>query len=1383
MGALNSIGSFGLTSRIRLHLNVISPKKTRSELSGIQRCKTAGFALIASISIMAVVLLLVVALFSLSSVETQSASVAAARTEAQANARMALMMAIGELQSQLGPDQRISANASIMDSSPEDTAVQGVANPHWLGVWDSWIAGVLTEASVNPNYPSAASEHSTIGDPKDLSLQEGMHPRYEQKNNHFRAWLTSLNPTQMNFDSAQQLTINGDVKPQGDSEAVRLVGNGSLGPDADTLDYVNAGLIEIENNLTQFRGRFGWWVGDENQKAKILSDSYDLESNLSDADKIYRTQAPAAMGTERLPGFSDISDPTQLNKVASFESLDLLNLNTTPTPDTPKLSQRNFHHATRSSFGVLADVREGGLKRDLSTLLERPINLPADDEELSDDEDAFMLYAFDDPRFPGERTNSRVPIQDLSAYYQLYNDIEATDPEFGVAGREGVRYNSSELASSTQLRVPDYDGGVGDAEDRKYLLREYTSLYRQPVVTKIQFLLGITAEEITAEERAFVQQQVDDGINRTYDAVLPIPAEDTHKLLVGMMPVVTLWNPTNVPLVMDESQVIRVMTPPNIIFSWRKYDGGATNTKDSPAPTQLRFFTGGEQVWQMDGRTSGYDFFIYRLEGENSSPVVFKPGEVKMFSLDDRFGSLLTEDGKSGRIGGEYVHQSENAIFDPYRFFKCWHSTTFIRPEEENPHIYIFNLNGRQCTYTFNANDRFSFWIDHDDSDSGHYAYTRAVARNSSMAGSFFAFSLVDETFYRNWEETRFLNHHVTLSRHGASNQEVNKAMALFNEEMITPGFPGGVTPIEHLDYLNAIQGRDLIGAANAGEIKGLMEFSLNLGVEAGPTTGGLGGGRRIASRPFLHSGVGAPVFMDYSDPAWLYQYGYNWELRMINDVEDSSFQGDPGTDNGYFGGGYTTEAGTTHVIQREIPVLPPISIASLSNAQLGGYSLAQAVNYYDLDPVSGTRSHKDWDRAPGKPALTDFQMTTATGQAGLAPLVTQAIGNSYAHPGLLETEAFTVKTRFFDADEGPVDDIPFVDHSYLANKALWDDYFFSSISPQPAKVPLFGNSGRSAQDVAEDFFFDGDLLPNRRMAINPFSIPDADELNTLFADAGRFTDGLADKIASHLMVDGAFNINSTSVEAWKSFLSSLRGNPVPYLDGGISPQLANSSGTPLGSGILPNARPILTEDISGPNLPAEQWLTGRILTDTEIDELANAIVKQVKLRGPFLSLSEFINRRLETYSEEAPHALKGALQAALDDPSVSINAKFREDRRMLDSETSVISDFDFPEAALGPIAYGSMPYMDQADVLKHFSGQLTPRGDTFVIRAYADSTNQDGNVVARVWCEAVVQRVPEYCDTSDDPHEPVSELTELNRNFGRQFKIINFRWLDEDEV
>jgi hypothetical protein len=56
--------------------------------------------------------------------------------------------------------------------------------------------------------------------------------------------------------------------------------------------------------------------------------------------------------------------------------------------------------------------------------------------------------------------------------------------------------------------------------------------------------------------------------------------------------------------------------------------------------------------------------------------------------------------------------------------------------------------------------------------------------------------------------------------------------------------------------------------------------------------------------------------------------------------------------------------------------------------------------------------------------------------------------------------------------------------------------------------------------------------------------------------------------------------------------------------------------------------------------------------------------------------------------------------------------------------------------------------------------------------------------VIAQAWCEAVVERQSEYLDTADKPDVPTASLSEaVNRSFGRQFKIISFRWLNPREV
>lgn len=70
------------------------------------------------------------------------------------------------------------------------------------------------------------------------------------------------------------------------------------------------------------------------------------------------------------------------------------------------------------------------------------------------------------------------------------------------------------------------------------------------------------------------------------------------------------------------------------------------------------------------------------------------------------------------------------------------------------------------------------------------------------------------------------------------------------------------------------------------------------------------------------------------------------------------------------------------------------------------------------------------------------------------------------------------------------------------------------------------------------------------------------------------------------------------------------------------------------------------------------------------------------------------------------------------------------------------------------------------------------------MIRTYGDSLDAQGNVVARAWCEAVVQRTPDYVDKTDDNHVKSAELkSDSNKRFGRSFQIVSFRWLNASEI
>ncbi len=1265
-----------------------------------------GFALVVTVSLMVLLAVMCVGLLGLSAVSLRSSTQSQAQAEAQANARLALMIAIGELQKQLGPDQRVSANGAILSESQ-------VRNPHWTGAWNSWQAGTKDPANPTPDAPSA---HRTIPGTRDVP--SGMNPTYSAgRSDHFRSWLLSLNPSEAtSIDSARNLALDGDIMPGESANAVRLVGQGTVGTvqqGADARDYVSARLLPVEaGGDSPFRGRYGWWVGDESQKARLMNDSYITDADNSLAGRLSRQQAPGSMGTRTLPGFENITDERQLAGLPSFMTVSLID-------GTTEQAERNFHHATPFSYHVLADVREGGLKRDLSTLLERPIT-------LSETGDEFMLYKFStkDQWMSGNDNQEAVPIHDLAAYYQLYDSNRS-------GWKEGLRYSSNLLSNGMQVVSPDY--GDGAANDPAFA-RQYTALYRQPVPVKLQFLLSLFAEAITPAPRA------------TRDN--PDPA--THVLRVGVTPSLTLWNPNNVPLVMNFNdgnpnrfaQLLR-SAPVPLHITWNKNDGEYVSD-----PVNLTWFAYGAM---QDNKAHFLNLYF-----SGKRPVRFEPGEIRTFSLPfsgETSGVKGGGDGHNPYYTSEYFYKTDKyyeghevvAGWEPRSFMLFNRSARNVRP----PHVIEYTppgAVGRQRTFlAFKSNDRISFEIKPQDSSptgdgtGGAPLYFKLIQSNHQ--------SYTQYGGSAQWGR----NHYVQGSRRGTGGSQ-----ASFTQELLAKGFPGGNDSI----VAASRSGSNLIARSGTAEGWPFLHFSLQAGVETHENSnGGVAGGRKFATRPFLHASALPSPFIEGFSGNSLYDSGWSWSIDEINEVLEAPVQ--VTADNqSYYGGGYTPEFGTTHVLQQEIPVMPPMSIASLSHARLGGFSIADEVN----------------------PNAENNQVITATGQAGLFPHTLQAIGNSYAHPLLAADKAFDTYQRTFSTNEG-ARNVTLADHSYLANKALWDEFFFSSITPQPSSVRAYDGAGRTAKQVAGDFFFDDKPLPNRR--IQPFNRNiDEAELDELFTRASVYRDGLADRIAAHLMVEGPFNVNSTSVDAWKTLLSSLKGKPVAYLDkdnalnGVIDPDSTSISGTPVGPSSLPNGQP--ADGSNDPQDP-EQWYSWRELNDTEIQELAEAIVKQVKRRGPFLSLSEFVNRRLDSGNPEL--SAKGALQAALDDPDVSINAGFRNATRQFGNEKNEMNPA-FPEALDGPVAYGSAAYVDQADILRNFAAQLTPRGDTFVVRSYGDALDNAGNVVARAWCEAVVQRVPEYFDPADDPHLGQVALTsDSNKTFGRKLEIVTFRWLNPDEI
>lgn len=316
-------------------------------------------------------------------------------------------------------------------------------------------------------------------------------------------------------------------------------------------------------------------------------------------------------------------------------------------------------------------------------------------------------------------------------------------------------------------------------------------------------------------------------------------------------------------------------------------------------------------------------------------------------------------------------------------------------------------------------------------------------------------------------------------------------------------------------------------------------------------------------------------------------------------------------------------------------------------------------------------------------------------------------------------------------------------DRSWFLNRALWDDSFFSTWDPDTEPSP-----------------------DNPRLIPIPSS------------------DGTDDRPAANLLVDGAFNVNSVSEDAWAAVLSGANLLPVRYFDprnGGGSVEMEQADHpffrfpVPLGG---PAKQPGTAGFESG---DSSYWRGFRELTDVQVRELAAEIVELVRENGPFGLLSDFVNRR--PGPPEDPRSARGLLQLAIHRqsregsepinpavPGADVTAE------LLDQASG--ANIAFEEPLLGSRYAGAPGYLMQGDLLGLIGPLLTTRSDTFTVRTRGIS-GDGGERPSSAECEAVFQRLPRYPDGSDDPAADPGSPGRLGERFGRSFVLLSFRWID----
>ncbi|PHX58349.1 MAG: hypothetical protein CK522_04625 [Opitutia bacterium] len=400
------------------------------------------------------------------------------------------------------------------------------------------------------------------------------------------------------------------------------------------------------------------------------------------------------------------------------------------------------------------------------------------------------------------------------------------------------------------------------------------------------------------------------------------------------------------------------------------------------------------------------------------------------------------------------------------------------------------------------------------------------------------------------------------------------------------------------------------------------------------------------------------------------------------------------------------------------------------------------------------------------------------------------------------------------------------MDRVWLANSAIYDRFFLSGAAPD-----LFrGVEQRTLIKVLDDFVAGTGSLANPRTKL--FSFRDAATTRAMVADHRR--------IAGATCTDGAFNVNSTSIEAWMTILASSKKIAIGKLAADKPSETQNARYPRAARGA----------DVSDYNYKTpfgnkSAWSGLATLDDDQIRLLAKSIVDETRYRltnnhrnqvnmqpsldvhapvvfrgqtvpVPYIGLAQFVNRWL--CGAEKFLAYAGCLQNAITRADV--------DGANLSNRSAAPAPVSSIGAQGSRTTAGMVPWIDpnyvdniiltdprskgtnrahmhqaspaslmQSDILSVIGSALTTRSDTFTIRAYGDVSERPGSNVSlgSCWVEAVVQRTPEFCDASQPPETEVCSPTDgglhnpflknTNKVLGRRFQIVSVRVLSPKEL
>jgi hypothetical protein len=1402
--------------------SVPSGAKFKNQQSHISN-QQSGFVLILVLVLLALVTILVTVTTLMSRIERRSSWNAARIELARQNALFALDTALAQLQRAAGPDQRVTARADILGNSTN------IAQPYWTGVWqtydsqtaasgtgfqylDGQTGGIAGSAMGTGTTGYNIRQWSTMGSPSTT----GTVPLVTCAN---MIWLVSggTNNTTINPSAASTSWTSNSVVLAKNLNAASAY-SGSTGTLSVSVPLVPMMGTTVGSNALKTLGKYGYWVSDEGVKARVnLADpTYGVAAQTSGANFVQNQQhflTPQANPVQNgLLGSANTTNdlrstavvPTSdFTKVTTLQSMGLTGSGVALTGMSGTGAAFFSPDATTYSRGVLADVCNGGLKLDLSQIFEDSKQFSAFLNSFTNN--ASPMLRLWQPVQPYWSTGDASVWSIITGSFDAGNDLTAA--EFGPRWQSLYNYYcmyKSAIPSSVEFPgtapwndINFYSGNTPGTPSPTVdeSVFNYSSIYNGANGTS-------PAQEVG---EYYMPRILGFAVNFFMQAHQVTTSGSTYQMVVYAVPNVILYNPYDVTLNANNSQPYTFSLTTNLFGGggtlvttvsgansstsinyqyWSiKMTGPDAQTIENQKPITWNGMLTGTSSVTASGTTTTTGTYggnsLTLVTGTNTFP--FQPGEIKVYGLSGTAppaqcgpGNLVVFDGKSpdrfiGGPGAPGNAQYQYVYADNSTNGTVW-TGTCASPGSDTVTISLPGAAYGSNNGYYNLSTVPHFWPNTSGTSSG-----------GSLG--------------------RFFNGSPTLT---------GSSVVLNFSSLLSSTIPNlsAATPI--FQFVLRVKGMTLPPSVSGTSV-------------ANPTT------------PIFASSDGAlnPLPHFFDDTIQDVFLGFTQSSNSTNEFQT----GGPPNYDSYWG---TQDAASnandpSFLVLYDIPRQPMISLGQFMHMALRNSMAPSTVYAIDsnnsLWTVGGSLADPFF-------ALNMTNDNSSNSYNGYAP-------NKTTNGG-----------------------VACFDDNYLMNKALFDTYYFSTVPPPPSDMDsaystimgagLIG-SGTTAFNASS--IQNGTVVfPNARMRVYKKNGV-APTISSAQYTAGATTFPSYQMDSANLMMDGAFNVNSTSVLAWASLLSSLSGNQVNYLIPSSSGTAPSWSGSPLTSGALENpVFRLLSPVLSGSSaaVPSEinsygnpsLWGCINALSNSQVLALATSIVNQVKQRGPFLSMADFINRRLDppyfnnnSMGPTTGFGLKGALQAAIDNTVALTGTDLNNNQltkygatvtgttairgtRAIDNNgcPSTASDLTTVSgsatsvlgAELRNTAEGAPGWLMQQDLVQCFSPVMTVRSDTFVVRCYGEADNQvTGATEGRAWCEAVVQRVPDYLDQTDtaltganaygtnlgDSTPPYDRVTSVmtsgtdssatptpivdpaNQTFGRRFKVIAFRWLNESDL